>query len=564
MSEFEESPAPSVAQVLSTPQNYFPSEEVRPVQERAMNAWVRCMEKEKQFAVFELPTGSGKSLLSYAIGRWAGDFKLGGNDPGAYILTTQKTLQQQYLRDFASRGLVELKGRSNYRCDTHSTDCHHGGLLNAANKGLLAELDPDVDDYEEFKASHPCSCPECPYMMAKGRFIDAPLGITNFSYMLAESAYVKLLRPRSILIIDEAHNTETQLLSFVEIEITAQRCDQINCPLPPGIESGDTETARTWVLDVFMPKLNFAIDALREIAKQEADAEVRRRLLGRAAANSHFLSRLKLLADTEDRQDWFAHTDEKSGALKLRPLTARSIANPYLFKMGHKLLFLSATILDGKAFTRGLGLSGPTGGFLKTNSDFPVQNRLITIWPAGHMSFKYKEQTTPRLVRFIEKVLNKHEDEKGLIHTHSYSLNSAVVDYLSTTKHASRLIFHDTAPGSREAAVVKHMKSKKPSVLVSPSMTEGLDLPEDLSRFQIISKVPYPTLADPFVRARMNRDPDWMTWQTALSIVQATGRSIRSKDDFAATYILDSDIENFLARADSILPEWWKQALVFR
>ena len=550
----------------SRPHDFFPFEEIRPVQIKAMDSWMKAMDKEKRYVVAELPPGSGKSPIACAIGSWAKNMT--GLDektqPGAYILTTQKSLQQQYLRDFSRLGLLELKGAGNYACNTHNTDCRTGGMLNNANKALIADLDPDDPETDRMRNTHPTGCDCCPYKEAKANFIASRLGVTNFSYMLTETVHVGLLRPRSLLIIDEAHNTESQLLSFVEIEITAKRCEEVDCGRPPAINVGDIITARDWILEKFMPRLESLISKLQEQGKEETVSEIRRRTLAKAAAASQFMSRLKFLENTEDLSDWFAYTDEKTYALKIRPLTARTIAQDFLFRMGHKMLFLSATILDGKSFIRGLGLLGPEGAFLRVDSDFPVQNRLINIWPAGSMSFKNKEATIPRLVRYVEKICDKHGDEKGLIHTHSYALTGAIVEHLQNTKHASRLIYHDSIPGSRDAAILKHISTEDPTILISPSMTEGLDLSEELSRWQIISKIPYPFWGDPFIRARAAHDPDWMTWQTALTLVQASGRSIRSRDDHATTYILDSDAETFLGKADSILPDWWKRALVFR
>jgi Rad3-related DNA helicase len=177
------------------------------------------------------------------------------------------------------------------------------------------------------------------------------------------------------------------------------------------------------------------------------------------------------------------------------------------------------------------------------------------------MSFKNIDASIPHAVREVERILNRHGVDRGIVHTHSYRLTRAVAEHLRGTKHAKRIITHDNTPGSRDRAIYEHINSTEPTVLLSPSMTEGLDLSEDLSRFQIIMKVPYPYLGDPFVRARMAHDARWLTWQTALTLVQATGRSIRSMEDRATTYVTDSDFDNFLARATDILPAWWKAAL---
>ena len=53
----------------------------------------------------------------------------------------------------------------------------------------------------------------------------------------------------------------------------------------------------------------------------------------------------------------------------------------------------------------------------------------------------------------------------------------------------------------------------------------------------------------------------WYTWQTALRLVQGYGRSIRSIEDWAITYVLDSGFENFVWRNKHILPDWFTQAI---
>jgi Rad3-related DNA helicase len=66
-------------------------------------------------------------------------------------------------------------------------------------------------------------------------------------------------------------------------------------------------------------------------------------------------------------------------------------------------------------------------------------------------------------------------------------------------------------------------------------MSEGVDLKDDLSRFQVLVKIPYPYLGDPLVKKRMNKWSGWYSLQTAKKIVQAVGRSVRSYDDSANT-----------------------------
>jgi len=57
----------------------------------------------------------------------------------------------------------------------------------------------------------------------------------------------------------------------------------------------------------------------------------------------------------------------------------------------------------------------------------------------------------------------------------------------------------------RDEVITKHIDSTEPTVLISPSLHLGLDLKDDLSRFQIIIKVPYGNLGDRWISARYNR-----------------------------------------------------------
>ena len=60
----------------------------------------------------------------------------------------------------------------------------------------------------------------------------------------------------------------------------------------------------------------------------------------------------------------------------------------------------------------------------------------------------------------------------------------------------------------------------------------------------------------------MNKWKNWYPLQTAKLIVQAAGRSIRSVDDVAITYILDSDWDRFFRNNSHMFPSTFKEALV--
>ena len=181
----------------------------------------------------------------------------------------------------------------------------------------------------------------------------------------------------------------------------------------------------------------------------------------------------------------------------------------------------------------------------------------------ANMGFKTKEKAKPLIAAFTLKLMQKYAGKKGIIHAQSYELMRYLVEYLTANGQGHRLVTHTNLPGSRDGAVVKHCTSPDDTVLISPSMQEGLDLKGDLSRFQIIPKIPFPAL-DVYTKARMDRDSAHYPYMTALSLVQETGRSVRSMDDRAHTWILDSGFIPFLEKNESILPLWWKDAIQFR
>ena len=92
-------------------------------------------------------------------------------------------------------------------------------------------------------------------------------------------------------------------------------------------------------------------------------------------------------------------------------------------------------------------------------------------------------------------------------------------------------------------------------------MAEGIDLKDDLSRFQVITKIPYPSTQDKVIQARMNADREWYGYRTCLKVIQSYGRSVRSETDKAITYVLDGKFDDLLADNYRTLPKWFLEAI---
>ena len=56
----------------------------------------------------------------------------------------------------------------------------------------------------------------------------------------------------------------------------------------------------------------------------------------------------------------------------------------------------------------------------------------------------------------------------------------------------------------------------------------------------------------------MNKFPSWYSSETMMKILQGFGRSIRSEDDWARTYVIDSTINNLINQTRNIVPKaYW-------
>jgi Rad3-related DNA helicase len=175
------------------------------------------------------------------------------------------------------------------------------------------------------------------------------------------------------------------------------------------------------------------------------------------------------------------------------------------------------------------------------------------------MSYKNKHDTFPTLAKDVEAICDNYKDKKGIIHTHNFEIAKYIM-YHASRGLKKRLFFQEDF-SNKDEMLAKHAKSKN-GIIIAPAMHEGLDLKDDLSRFQIICKIPYPSFKDnEQLKIRMQLSQDYYNWLTSLKLVQSYGRSVRSDEDFADTFVLDADFGFFRKKCNKILPSWFKEAV---
>jgi Rad3-related DNA helicase len=507
----------------------FPFAHYRAGQREALDAARDAFAEGRRVVVIEAPTGSGKSALAITLAREA---------RSAYLLTAQKVLQEQYQRDFSDLAL--LKGRANYACEVAPT---HAG----AAPCMIGRTFPE--------------CEACSYFRAKARAMAAPRALLNYAYFLHELNYAGAFGPRELLVLDEAHNVEGMLMGFVQAHISDAQLARVGIPLRlPGFPESDALFDFADDLPAYLHERAASLDG--ELQRGELPVDLQLEVTRNRQWLDNTARRLNWLQSSRDDDvPWVVehHLDAHGAAVTFKPVVVAPFAHELLFAHAERTLLLSATVLDAGTFLRGIGVAPEEAAVITVASTFPAARRPLVLRPVARLTRHQLERELPRLSHEVAEILRDHDGEKGVVHAHSYRIAQAIYRALPADLRA-RVITHHDASG-RDAALEAHLNRPEPTALLSPSMTEGLDLVGDLARWQVICKLPYPYLGDPQIAARRASEPGWYEWRTCLTLVQAYGRAVRSEDDHAVTYLLDADAPSFLTRQQARLPGWFREAI---
>ena len=535
---------------------YFPYKEPRKEQEIAIDFILNAfLDKKKRYAVLGAPTGCGKSGIAITVARYLADNyqATAPYNNGAYILTTQKILQEQYMRDFSEPHgcLKNIKSSENYSCSYYKqqTCAESRRMLKFAQKSSTF-FSACIND--------------CVYKQAKAEFLDSLESITNYSYFLSETVYAGKIKPRNLMICDETHNLSDEISKFAEISFSEFFANSIGM-IMPDIKS-DAQ-AMKWIKNEYKPTLIKYAEGLKaivndELTRKKIDESELKKLAKKFEKIDKHICKINRFLDDYDKDNWvldISVTKEKTTRrLEFKPVDVAVDAKELLLNFSEFFVMMSATVLDKAIFCKQLGIDENEIDYLSLESPFPLENRPIFYAPAGSMTYQNIDATLPKLVEVIKVLLEHHKKDKGLIHCSSYR----VANYIRYNLNNKRLLFHEQESFSRHSVLEEHLSSKEPTVLVTPSMTEGIDLYDDLSRFQILAKIPYPSLASKIVRKKIKRWNWWYPGTTVKTMIQAIGRSVRSETDYCSTYILDENFDYFYKKHREMFPEWFHKVLI--
>ena len=257
--------------------------------------------------------------------------------------------------------------------------------------------------------------------------------------------------------------------------------------------------------------------------------------------------------------------EEKYATVTFKPVEVAALAQQFLWKHGQRFLIMSASFVGAEETARELGLDDGEWTVITMPSTFPVLSRPIIPVDVARVTAKTKDESYPLIARSIARILERHPDERILIHTVSYDLGKQMVEHLSHTSHRSRLVTYNSAV-EREDALKRYLDNPS-GVLLAPSFDRGVDLPKDDCRVIIVPKVPYGNLGDKQISTRAfgtgRAGKIWYKRRAIQTLCQMTGRGMRSADDSCTTYILDSEFSKLFQENRRMFPKWWAEAIVW-
>jgi len=242
---------------------------------------------------------------------------------------------------------------------------------------------------------------------------------------------------------------------------------------------------------------------------------------------------------------------EEKDCLKLIPLDVSNEKPVFWPNKTKKIVLMSATI--GPEDVADMGLSKRRVCYIDMESPIPYENRRVIFNPIADMKLRVQDSSLPIIADEILKIAAVHPD-KGLIHA-TYSIALKLKPLL---EHNDRFVFHNNI---NKKEVYDRFCDSDPAegkVLIGSGMEEGIDLKDDLARWQILLKCPYPSIANPAMRYVMKNNPEKYSWMTSKSTLQACGRVARGPDDMGTTYLLDSSFEMWYNNSRESLPTWFQ------
>lgn len=479
--------------------SHFPMPSYREGQRDAIEFAVNAFNSGKTIVILECPTGSGKSPIGMTMADMV---------PSSYYLTITKILQDQLTKDFGKR-IVDLKGRNAYPCTYYKRfgqklvdrkvwtqaqldeqtkkdpTCANGYCRTTQNRKssqgkafkcdqcfLVAGVNKAVSGGDQHSLPPGMKYSFCPYYEQVYKAIDARKVVMNFSSFLYQTQMTKRFdNPRNLMIIDECHNIEPQLLNFVSFTINDIHLSKNGIFIP------QLDHALEYALWMQDAKIHDLIWEVIKEARENDDTRLEDEL-------ARVLKKYKMFMDhvKQEGSEWVCEYEDKGThrSVTLKPVFVQRFAHQLLFKYSQRVLMMSATVLDVNVMCRSLGIKREHVAAYRLMNRFPKKNRPIIIRSVAKMTGGKSKmaQWAPQLVAGVNKIVKLYPDKKGIIHTHNFVIMDHLIKRCAT--EVKKRFIHQREFNNDKRALLDEHARRPDSVIIAPAMHEGIDLADDL------------------------------------------------------------------------------------
>ena len=509
--------------------NNFPHNSFRHNQDKVIKQICEAFNSGYKNIILEAPTGFGKSAIAITVARTLGS---------SYVCTATKDLQTQYASDY--KYLKVAKGKSNFLCrvkedfivagkflcspcnsksqiECNHVSCEYGPCMSDESmEGTGCKYRTFINDYRienkgrdneqtfiskekveyyqneysnwihlnNFEERHEWS--PCYYFDQLFHALKASHSIFNYPIFLSLLINKNMMQQRELLVLDEAHLLESEIVKFRGLSISKKRWRRYIHDFKM-IDYGydltgwldfliDLEKSMLTMIGydsvvhslVNERKMKYGYDSKTKIGTRnkrivkaselfEDDASLELNI--KSQNQNHLYLEKELLIDVlqdidkltrtinnilSSPKNWIVAEVHKENydvvRVEFKPLDASKYVRTIVEKCP-KLLIMSATILNHKTFEKNLGLANEDDKtkFIQIQSDFPVENR--PIFPLGieYLNFSNLQQTDVKIKisRAIDNIMHIHSNDKGIIHTSSYEQLNFIKENISKSVSVS-------------------------------------------------------------------------------------------------------------------------------
>jgi len=526
------------------------------------------------------PTGTGKSIIGMIAAEALSEIKKNNASKSSIILSATNMLIRQYDESFSpmlKNDFIMIKGANNYECSALSTDEQQETADACAWYTM-------VQHASEFQGILDSECAKCEYKHIKDKRNAARHLATNYSYYFIDRMYTGKFEERDLIVWDEAHLVNDLFSEHNAIHFSQKGIQKMAQEIADTVQITDmtiVKTLKSISTDVGVKnKINDSnyrsyLKALHQVytyAKTRGTVMQEKALRSGNHSSftklSRFTKKYEGLAckidDFEKYQyDHVFEYKEDDKAVSVKPVFVGTMMEA--LECASHNLFMSATISEA-FITKTMNLDPKRTQFIKLDPTFPKENKQVVFFDPLSLNFTSLKDaaTVTKLRKNAAKIVKHHieEGDRGIILTPSFKLTEEIVNELEPLVKAGKMRLFDHRQGEKLEHVLTAFKAYTggPAVLISPAMFEGVDLPGDLSRFQILVKAPYPSLGDKRMKFILDNHPDLYNTITAMKMVQGAGRSVRSADDHATTYVLDLNAQRIFTSNTNI----WRDEFTLR